>query len=508
MLQSILRILKSGRAPNEDLERTAAQIRELDPKTCNQGLGLAAVRYILYFADLKRMRVDLELQKKQREVDIQKKQNALQLADDKDKDATEKELKAAEAELSKVLLNYNEKIEAIRNETRKDIEQTWAFLENMDKLRPNTAKAAAVLRIDVAQRLSDLGRLKNSLTQLNSHGKGLSLSDHMMIFSTQPYLGRYADTTKLLPQLALKTLHICVTDDEKSLRKVQAQLQQLQKQQQLLTNRLAIRKKELRKYNKNPKLKPDCTSLLQSLHRAAQERATVDLSVIYELVQQHKLEKKGDPSFSSLSWNECRPEKFRVRFKSISCPKGQKNKEKELMEEMKKQPKWDDWEDLPMLEGLVIRKMGGITQVLNYAEEGRISLVGPTLPGRIHVKGSNEMIMERPQPNGADPSSTPGPLGVPVTIGGQRVLLFDPNKTLVMTQEEEWDLVRDAPYSYSGTLIHTETPQVPAGQKPTEDDIPVTQIFDCELLLGKGTEFESMVDDDGIATEIDGLTLS
>lgn len=256
------------------------------------------------------------------------------------------------------------------------------------------------------------------------------------------------------------------------------------------------------------------TRVKASLHHEAQQTAGVDYSVIFDLIKEHKLQKTTRDS-SSLKWTLSRPVSFRVKFATIKCPKGYKDKEKQLLKELQKSPTWNEWESLPLLEGLVLREMGGITQVLNYSDEERISLVGPTLPGRMHVRGSTDVFMERQQP--------PGQAAKPKSKAEKEKLMmlqklhpyyYDPNKMALMTQSEEWNLVqsKDNPRLYTGRLIHVEAPKelnVPGRSRQTtnSDDIPITQEYDCELLLGPPQVFEASQFDEGIETDMDGMSL-
>lgn len=570
LLSQLLQIYRIGRQrhqiPNGELDTRTGQklpvteeviqkIRELDLKHANSTVLLTSVRVMLIYHQLLTLNHNRELTIQQTKVGLQKKTNAvLTCTTDEEKSAAEAEQKTAEAELAKIIQDYNKKIEDHEEAQRTDLVQCWDILDALtekedeaaqaaqadaklalvtdkhdqalvatnaqlaakakvrEQMRKNQAKSIAKLRLDVARLLRDMGRLQKALTELQT--KPVSLEEELLIFKYSNHIGDYKTSIQLLPKIARTSLENTVNMDKQELRKIIERMAELQKAKVFLLNRLQERKKELEKYQKHKRLTPDVTRVKASLHQEAQQTAGVDYSVVFDLVKEHKLTNQTRDA-DSMKWTISRPVSFRVKFAGVKCPKGYEDKQKQLLKELQKSPTWNEWESLPLLEGLVLREMGGITQVLNYSDEERISLVGPTLPGRMHVRGSTDVLMEREPPPKQKDAKPKSKKETERLMMMQRIPYFyDPEKVALMTQSEEWDLVqsKDNPRLYTGRLVHVEAPKEMVGMNgrggsPNSDDIPITQEYDCELLLGTPQVFEASNFEEGVETGIDGLDL-
>jgi len=240
-----------------------------------------------------------------------------------------------------------------------DMILAWQLLDSKS-LTGNMAKAAVVLKVDVAQRLEDAEKLATVFRELTS--RSLDPQELMVAFTAAPFLCDWKATANLARRV-----------------------------------------------------KKQCGSLEQ-FHMMSQAMPIPDYSVLYEMAESAGLFDKPTPDPKTIKWDTIEVSKIRVKFVDVQCGKFEE-KRKELLEEINKSPV--EWEDVPNATAVQIKRMGGFYQTVSFGDIP-FSLCGPfESEGKLRVKGYTELVLD---PN-ADPGAPPPPMPMDPSAGNYTVVV-------------------------------------------------------------------------------------
>lgn len=218
-----------------------------------------------------------------------------------------------------------------------DMELAWKILSARGFNNPELGKAAAVLKIDIAQRLEDSVKLSETFNYFTR--SQLQPQDLMVACTAAPFLANW------------QAAHNLVKRAEKLMSK------------QLLN---------------------------MQWHQMAQSMPIPDYSVLFKLANEAQLHKRKTPDPKTLQWGSIKIGKIRVLFDKVDCGPFPEKAE-ELLEEIRKSP--IEWEEIKNAAQVQIKRMGGFYQTVSFGEMP-MSLCGPVVEEEdIHVKGHMELVV-------------------------------------------------------------------------------------------------------------------
>lgn len=245
-----------------------------------------------------------------------------------------------------------ELLEKFKVAQREDMLLAWSILSARGFNNPELAKAAAVLKIDIAQRLEDSVKLAdtfNTFTKIQ-----LQPQDLMVACTAAPFLANWQAARNLVKRA------------EKLMGKQMLEMQ---------------------------------------WHQMSQSMPIPDYSVLFKLADAAKLSKRQTPDPKTLVWSTIAIGKIRVKFDSVDCGPFP-DKAQELLTEISKQPIL--WEEITNTANVQIKRMGGFYQSVSFGEMP-MSLCGPVVDEEtIHIKGHMELVLatdpNQPPPQYQHPS--------------------------------------------------------------------------------------------------------
>merc|ERR1719317_663781 len=233
-----------------------------------------------------------------------------------------------------------------------DMTLAWNLLSARAFNSPELSKAAAVLKIDISQRLED--GIKLSETFKDFTRKQLATQDVMVAITAAPFLADWKAARNLIRR----------------------------------AERLVGRQ-----------------TLDAQWHTMSQSMPIPDYSVLFKMADEHKLEERKTPNPKDLTWETIQVAKIRVKFAHVDCGPFT-DKAQELLTEIQNSP--IEWEEVPAGPNVQIKKMGGFFQTVSFGDMP-MSLCGPYVEdGKLRVIGRIELVMQDPgvgqQPGMMDPS--------------------------------------------------------------------------------------------------------
>lgn len=308
-------------------------------------------------------------------------------------------------------------IAAFHAEQKKDMLVAWNLLQGLKFKNQDMGKASLMLKVDISQRLEDGVKLASVFEELTS--KQLGTQELMVAFTAAPFLADWKATFNLAKRF----------------------------------------------------MKQMPGGNLDQFHMMSQAMPIPDYSVLYKMAEEYELNKKETPKPEDLQWETIEVASIRVRFRDVSCGKYEKKRE-ELLTEINKTP--IDWEAVPTNPTMQIKRLGGFLQTMSFGELP-MSLCGPYLEGKIHVRGYTELVLE---PNAAGQNRQPPQMMDPRTVAA------NPNMTVIV-QDEEWKLEVTDPKAttgriWKGSYSLKQLPRV-AKDDSNPDNAPVLMDFDLEV---------------------------
>jgi len=248
---------------------------------------------------------------------------------------------------AKQMIPDKEILEQFRAAQAKDMTLAWNLLSARAFNSPELSKAAAVLKIDISQRLEDGIKLSETFKDFTK--KQLATQDVMVAITAAPFLA-----------------------DWKAARNLIAKAERIVGRQMLNAQ----------------------------WHSMAQNMPIPDYSVLFKMADKHKLYERSTPNPKDLTWETIQVAKIRVKFSHVDCGPF-KDKAAELLTEITSNP--IEWEDVPNGSNVQIKKMGGFFQTVSFGDMP-ISLCGPYVEeGKLHVIGSVELVVQDPSTMGSQP---------------------------------------------------------------------------------------------------------
>lgn len=364
----------------------------------------------------------------------------------------------------------DDKVVKFRTEQYDDMEACWRLLSWKPDSKEIT-EAALLLKVDVAQRLESSEKLRQVFDGMLGDDPDkkiptLSMQTAMVAFTAAPMLGDWRNFVKIGEKLLAKMGN------------------------------------------------------LEIFHGMAQQMPVPDYEVIHTMAVAANLKDLETPTPDQLPWEQYDVENIRVKFRDVKC-EGFEQKENEIRAEIKKQNEDDKWEDVPNVETITIKRMGGVVQTMSFGEVP-MQVAGPWQDTHMHVKGYTEIMMT----------------GKEMTPQEQQMIqmqlmqgMIKPEDLPMIRQCEEWELERstDNPAIWTGVYTLDQTPILSKEdrEKMTDDKAPIKMTFDCEMTIKKvdaslqslvakrgaasastgATDDEKTNAEEPIVTSIDGLTL-
>jgi len=243
---------------------------------------------------------------------------------------------------------------------------------------------------------------------------------------------------------------------------------------------------------------------LEKFSMVSQQMPVPDYNILYQIAKEANAQDFDVPAPEDLPWDQYHIKSIRVKFRDLNC-EDFKEKQAELLEEIRASDENINWEDVPKPNDIHLKRMGSIYQCVSFAEAPQ-QLCGLYDPDRMKVRGKTQAVMGPPD---VDPME--------IQMGTAQI---NPEDLQILIQEEMWDLVRDEenPNLFKGTYeMHNYTPTKP-GEKITDPEkAPLHMYFDLEVTLCTQKEYEVMKHEQGskpkakveedFETEFDGLTL-
>jgi len=243
-----------------------------------------------------------------------------------------------------------EQLRKFKEAQKTDMELAWKILSARGFNNSELGKAAAVLKIDIAQRLEDSVKLSETFNYFTK--SQLQPQDLMVACTAAPFLANW------------QAAHNLVKRAEKLMTKQMLEMQ---------------------------------------WHQMAQSMPIPDYSVLFKLANQHQLHKRSTPDPKTLKWGSIKIGKIRVMFDKVDCGPFP-DKAEELLTEIRKSP--IEWEEIKNAAQVQIKRMGGFYQTVSFGEMP-MSLCGPVVDEeKIIVKGHMELVVatDPNQPQMMDPS--------------------------------------------------------------------------------------------------------
>jgi len=226
----------------------------------------------------------------------------------------------------------------------KDMLLAWELLSARAFSSNDEVKAAAVLKIDISQRLEDSMKLSETFKEFTR--RQLATKDVMVAITAAPFLADWKAAKNLI---------------RKAERSVGRQMLDAQ------------------------------------WHSMAQSMPIPDYSILFKMADEHKLFDKPTPNPKDLTWITIQVAKIRVKFAHVDCGPF-KDKAAELLNEISNNP--IEWEDVPSGPNVQIKKMGGFYQTVSFGDMP-MSLCGPYVEeNKLHVIGKVELVMQDPATTG------------------------------------------------------------------------------------------------------------
>jgi len=248
---------------------------------------------------------------------------------------------------AKQMIPDKEILEQFKAAQAKDMTLAWNLLSARAFNSPELSKAAAVLKIDISQRLEDGIKLSETFKDFTK--KQLATQDVMVAITAAPFLADWKAARNLI----------------------------------IKAERIVGRK-----------------MLNAQWHSMAQNMPIPDYSVLFKMADEHKLYERSTPNPKDLTWETIQVAKIRVKFSQVDCGPF-KDKAAELLKEITNSP--IEWEDVPNGSNVQIKKMGGFFQTVSFGDMP-ISLCGPYVEdGKLRVIGSVELVVQDPSTMGAQP---------------------------------------------------------------------------------------------------------
>jgi len=240
-----------------------------------------------------------------------------------------------------------ELLEQFKAAQGKDMKLAWNLLSARAFNSPEMSKAAAVLKIDIAQRLEDPIKLSETFKDFTK--KQLATQDVMVAITAAPFLADWKAARNLI-----------------------------RKAERFIGRKM----------------------LNAQWHSMAQNMPIPDYSVLFKMADEHKLYERSTPNPKDLAWDTIQVGRIRVKFAKVDCGPF-KDKAEELLKEIKNSP--IEWEDVPSGPNVQIKKMGGFFQTVSFGDMP-ISLCGPYVEdGKLRVIGSVELVVQDPSTMGSQP---------------------------------------------------------------------------------------------------------
>jgi len=248
---------------------------------------------------------------------------------------------------AKQMIPDKELLERFKAAQGKDMQLAWNLLTARAFNSPELSKVAAVLKIDISQRLEDPIKLSETFKAFTK--KQLSTQDVMVAITAAPFLADWKAARNLIRK----------------------------------AERIVGRK-----------------MLNAQWHSMAQNMPIPDYSVLFQMADEHKLSDRSTPNPKDLTWETIQVAKIRVKFAHVDCGPF-KDKAAELLTEIKNSP--IEWEEVPSGPNVQIKKMGGFYQTVSFGDMP-ISLCGPYVEeGKLRVIGSVELVVQDPSTMGSQP---------------------------------------------------------------------------------------------------------
>merc|ERR1719193_1567542 len=226
----------------------------------------------------------------------------------------------------------------------KDMDLAWKLLSARAFNSTDLAKAAGVLKIDIAQRLEDPIKLSETFKDFTK--KQLATQDVMVAITAAPFLADWKAARNLI-----------------------------RKAERFIGRKM----------------------LNAQWHSMAQNMPIPDYSVLFQMADEQKLHDRSTPNPKDLAWETIQVAKIRVKFAHVDCGPF-KDKAAELLTEIKNSP--IEWEEVPSGPNVQIKKMGGFFQTVSFGDMP-MSLCGPYVEeGKLRVIGSIELVVQDPSTMG------------------------------------------------------------------------------------------------------------